>query len=88
MLDRHTSPHDTQRTMKRISLFVSERQYEEFLAVSAALGQPYAELIREALNAYLQQHAGDVASGMGVARKRVASKERAARKRVRARKRA
>jgi hypothetical protein len=61
-------------TMKRISVFVSERQYEQFLAISKDLGQPYAELIREALNSYLQKHG---ASSKRAARKRVGARRRA-----------
>jgi len=62
--------------MKRISLFVSERQYEEFLALSKAMGQPYAELIREALNSYLSQHRSTVPIKKP-ARKRVATRRQA-----------
>jgi hypothetical protein len=65
-------------TMKRISLFISERQYKQFLSLSEAMGQPYAELIREALNSYLRAHAGTTESAT----------KKAARTRVRARKRA
>lgn len=64
-------------TMKRISLFVSDRQYEQFLSLSKAMGQPYAELIREALNSYLQQHSGAVTSPKRAARKRVSARRRA-----------
>jgi metal-responsive CopG/Arc/MetJ family transcriptional regulator len=76
MLDRHTSGPAYCAAMKRISLFVSERQYKEFLALSTAMGQPYAELIREALNNYLREHRPAHAP----------SKKRAAGKRVGARK--
>ena len=41
--------------MKRISVFIAERQYERFQELSRTYGQPYAELIREALNDYLQR---------------------------------
>lgn len=62
-------------TMKRISLFVSERQYEQFLTLSEQMGQPYAELIREALNNYLQQHAGRVTPSKA-GRKRATTRKR------------
>lgn len=64
-------------TMKRISLFVSERQYEQFLSISKEMGQPYAELIREALNNYLQQHGDAATSTKRTARKRVSARRRA-----------
>ncbi len=76
MLDRHTTAGLPSTRMKRISLFVSERQYEQFLALSNAMGQPYAELIREALNGYLSQHRLTVPIKK-VARKRVTTRTRA-----------
>jgi len=40
--------------VKRISIFLSEPQVDAFQKLSAESGRPYAELIREALDAYLR----------------------------------
>jgi len=41
--------------MKRISVFISERQYEQFKGLGRAEERPYSELIREALSQYLRR---------------------------------
>jgi metal-responsive CopG/Arc/MetJ family transcriptional regulator len=41
--------------VKRISLFLSERQVQGFKALAQNLGRPYSELIRDALDQYLRQ---------------------------------
>ena len=43
-----------QAYMKRISLFVSEPQYQRFRQLARVAGRPYAELVREALDSYLR----------------------------------
>ncbi len=40
--------------MKRISVFIGEPQYQQFLELANVKGRPYAELIREALDDYLR----------------------------------
>ena len=54
MRDRHTS-FSYSMLVKRISVFLSQRQVEEFKALAEDLGRPYSELIRDALDQYLQQ---------------------------------
>ncbi|MGE0490985.1 MAG: ribbon-helix-helix domain-containing protein [Vulcanimicrobiota bacterium] len=41
--------------MKPISIYVGERDYQEFKSLSARLGRPVAELIREAMSRYLRE---------------------------------
>ena len=60
-------------SMKRISVFISERQYEQFQKLGKAEGRPYSELIREALSQYLRRHG---ASAAKTGRKRVAPRKR------------
>jgi predicted DNA-binding protein len=57
--------------MKRISVYISEQQYERFQALAESYGQPYAELIREALNRYLRQELGSVTEEQKAGRRRV-----------------
>ena len=64
--------------MKRISLFVSDRQYEEFKALAESWDQATAELIRQALNEFLERHA----AGRGVSQKKSARKRATTRKRA------
>ena len=47
--------------MKRISVFISERQYEQFRELGRAEERPYSELIREALSQYLRRRGAWVA---------------------------
>ncbi len=41
--------------MKRISVFISDLQYEQFKGLGRAEERPYSELIREALSQYLRR---------------------------------
>ena len=62
--------------MKRISVFIAERQLARLQALGEEYGQPYAELIREALNAYLRQKDAEAAVRQKAERKRVAARKR------------
>ena len=61
-MDSHTSvrPH-SECGMKRISVLISERQYEQFKGLGSAEERPYSELIREALSQYLRRRGAWVA---------------------------
>ena len=59
--------------MKRISVFIPERQLEQFQKLGSAEDRPYSELIREALSQYLRRHDASVAKA---GRKRVAPRKR------------
>ena len=48
--------------MKPISLHVSDEDYGELKTLAARRGRPVAELIREAMAAYLRQESGRVSS--------------------------
>jgi hypothetical protein len=65
--------------MKRISVYVSERQHEGFHALGERLGQKASELMRQALNDFLERH------GMGVT---ASSRTKPARRRASTRRRA
>jgi len=68
--------------MRRISLYISEPQYDQFQALAASTGRPYSELIREALGQYLKLQ--DVPTSPGRQRARpTARRELAAPKRPR-----
>ncbi|MCA9795902.1 MAG: ribbon-helix-helix protein, CopG family [Candidatus Eremiobacteraeota bacterium] len=41
--------------MKPISIYVGEKDYQEFKSLSARSGRPVAELIREAMSRYLAE---------------------------------
>ena len=43
--------------MRRVTLYISEPQYQQFQELAATRGQAYSELIREALNRYLRAQA-------------------------------
>jgi len=62
--------------MKRISVFIAERQLARLQALGEEYGQPYAELIREALNAYLRQKDAEAAVRQKAERKRAATRKR------------
>ena len=62
--------------MKRISVFIAERQLARLQALGEEYGQPYAELIREALNAYLREKDAETAVRQKAERKRVAARKR------------
>ena len=62
--------------MKRISVFIAERQLARLQALGEEYGQPYAELIREALNAYLRERDAETAVRQKAERKRVAARKR------------
>ncbi len=47
--------------MKRISVFISERQYEQLRELGRAEDRPYSKLIREALSQYLGRRGAWVA---------------------------
>ena len=62
--------------MKRISVFIAERQLAQFRALGKEYGQPYAELIREALNVYLRERDAETAVRQKAERKRAATRKR------------
>ena len=47
--------------MKRISVFISERQYEQLRELGRTEDRPYSKLIREALSQYLRRRGAWVA---------------------------
>jgi predicted DNA-binding protein len=60
--------------MKRVSLFLSERQVAAFQALAKELGRPSAELIREALDDFLRRREPIAAHQTG--RKRAVTRKR------------
>jgi predicted DNA-binding protein len=47
-------------TMKRTALFLKEEQLKKLLALSEKTGAPVAELIRRAIDRYLQERAKEL----------------------------
>jgi predicted DNA-binding protein len=62
--------------MKRISIFISERQYDRFQEFAQSFGQPAAELMRQALNEFIAKMDADTSSGVKADRKRVTARKR------------
>jgi predicted DNA-binding protein len=48
------------RAMKRTALFLKEKQLEQLQALSGKTGAPIAELIRRAVDVYLEQRKGEL----------------------------